>query len=83
MRPREHEAFLRSEVADERVQILDEACISADEAEAWFSARRAQLLTKAGSLGTLESLGSLVRGKTALTSLITLVMTTHSHPSGL
>ena len=48
---REHEAFMRTKVAEAREQIRAGAYASAEEVEARFAARRAQLLGKAGSDG--------------------------------
>jgi predicted transcriptional regulator len=48
---REHDEFLRSKVADARGQIRAGEYDSAENVEARFAARRAQLLAKAGSAG--------------------------------
>ncbi len=48
---REYEEFLRGKVADAREQIRAGDYTSADEVEARFAARRAQLLAKAGGAG--------------------------------
>ena len=48
---REHEEFMRTKVAEAREQIRAGAYVSAEEVEARFAARRAQLLGKAGSDG--------------------------------
>ncbi|MDO8278773.1 MAG: antitoxin of toxin-antitoxin stability system [Burkholderiaceae bacterium] len=48
---REYDDFLRDKVADAREQIRAGDYADADDVEARFAARRAQLLTKAGSAG--------------------------------
>ena len=48
---REYEAFLRGKVADAREQIRSGDYASAEDIEARFAARRAQLLAKAGGGG--------------------------------
>jgi predicted transcriptional regulator len=48
---REYDEFLRSKVADAREQIRNGDYASAGDVEARFTARRAQLLAKAGSAG--------------------------------
>ncbi|UZR28046.1 antitoxin of toxin-antitoxin stability system [Methylococcus mesophilus] len=48
---REYDEFLRGKVADAREQIRAGECASADDVEARFAARRAQLLAKAGRAG--------------------------------
>lgn len=48
---REYDEFLRNKVADAREQIRAGDYASADDVEARFAARRAQLLAKAGSNG--------------------------------
>lgn len=49
---REYDAFLRGKVSDARVQVRVGDYASADEVEARFAARRAQLLGKPGGAGT-------------------------------
>lgn len=48
---REYDDFLRGKVADAREQIRAGDYASADDVEARFAARRAQLLAKAGNAG--------------------------------
>lgn len=48
---REYDDFLRSKVADAREQIRAGDYASAEDVEARFTARRAQLLAKASSAG--------------------------------
>lgn len=48
---REYDEFLRGKVADAREQIRVGDYASADEVEARFAARRAELLAKAGTAG--------------------------------
>jgi predicted transcriptional regulator len=49
---REYEAFLRGKVADARGQIASGHYASAEDVEARFAARRAELLAKAGGAET-------------------------------
>lgn len=49
---REYDDFLRGKVADAREQIRAGDYASAEDVEARFAARRAQLLAKAGSAGS-------------------------------
>ncbi len=48
---REYEEFLRGKVANAREQIRSGEYASADDVEARFAAKRAQLLAKTGSAG--------------------------------
>ena len=48
---REYDEFLRGKVADAREQVRVGEYAGADDVEARFAARRAQLLAKAGSAG--------------------------------
>ena len=48
---RKYDEFLQGKVSDAREQASAGACASADEVEARFATRRAQLQAKAGSAG--------------------------------